>query len=239
MLQADEQPIRRRRLSRGAREQQLMDIAQELFISRGYADTSIEDIVRAAGVTRPILYEHFGSKEGIYLGCVQRARRKFEADLAAVSDPDLPPIEQFAAGSHVYFELLEDDPLKWELLFGRTGLVGDSLGDELIIQRTDTILQVAALYQAVVPTADPMLVEAFAYSISGCAEQLGRWWLRHPDYSRQQVVDLHLALVWPTLDLYMKGIQGGAKEQDLSPLRPVLNARPAKSKSKRIKKSQT
>src|SRR4030088_1557488 len=74
---------------REVRNQQLLDIAEKLFITKGFAATSIEDIARAAGITRPIVYSHFGTKEGIYLACVRRARTAFQQALVeAVSARD-------------------------------------------------------------------------------------------------------------------------------------------------------
>ena len=56
---------RPRRLSRAERQEQLLTVADRLFVAQGYEYTSIEDICRAAGVTRPVVYDHYGSKEGL------------------------------------------------------------------------------------------------------------------------------------------------------------------------------
>uniref|UniRef100_UPI00037A42DC TetR/AcrR family transcriptional regulator n=1 Tax=Solimonas variicoloris TaxID=254408 RepID=UPI00037A42DC len=55
------------RVPRAFREEQLLDVAQALFAKQGYQGTSIEDIAAAAGVTRPMVYNYFESKDGIYL----------------------------------------------------------------------------------------------------------------------------------------------------------------------------
>ena len=82
------------RVPHALRREQLIDIAEELFVAKGYAATSIEDITRIAGVSRPIVYGHFGTKEAIYIACVERIRAELEADLAAQSDPDADPYAQ-------------------------------------------------------------------------------------------------------------------------------------------------
>src|SRR4051812_30373164 len=66
------------RVPRAVREQQLLDVAKELFARKGYQGTSIEDIARGAGVTRPIVYDHFDSKDSLYLACVRGARNELE-----------------------------------------------------------------------------------------------------------------------------------------------------------------
>lgn len=77
-------PVRsrpRRKLS-GSPQQRLLLAATEIFTSRGYAATSVREIVERAGVTKPVLYYHFTSKEGIYLALVGQLLGDFEALLA-------------------------------------------------------------------------------------------------------------------------------------------------------------
>jgi TetR/AcrR family transcriptional regulator len=59
----------------------LLAAAIELFARKGYAATTVREIVDAAGVTKPVLYYHFGSKEGIYLALMNSARLEFQATL--------------------------------------------------------------------------------------------------------------------------------------------------------------
>src|SRR5579862_7976101 len=56
-----------RRLSANQRRQQLFDVALELFADRGYSATTMDDIAETAGVTKPLVYQHFSSKRALYL----------------------------------------------------------------------------------------------------------------------------------------------------------------------------
>src|SRR5688572_11080546 len=104
------------RLSKDARVEQLLDIAQAVFVDHGFDGTSIEQIARAAGVSRPIVYEHFGSKDGIYLACLRRARAQLdEALAAAVAEADGIE-ERLAAGVAACFRFIEQDPSRWAVL---------------------------------------------------------------------------------------------------------------------------
>lgn len=173
---------------RAVREQQLLDLAERIFVERGYAGFSIEDLTRAAGVSRPIVYEHFGSKDGIYLACLRRIRGEFEqALMAAVSDaPDIATALE--RGGEAFFSTLESEPRRWSVVHGGTGALVGPLSEELTDMRFATVERIAEVVRLHKPAADAERVEAFAHAISGAGEQLGRWWLRNPDMPRARVV---------------------------------------------------
>lgn len=79
-----------------ARER-LLATASELFTRRGYAATSVREIVAGAGVTKPLLYHHFGSKEGIFLELVGRLEREMEARLDAARLETGTPLQRIRA----------------------------------------------------------------------------------------------------------------------------------------------
>src|SRR4051794_4592033 len=66
-------PQRSRRLPRAEREKQMLEVAARLFGQQGYDATSMDDIASACGVTKPMLYQYFGSKEGLYQTLLARA----------------------------------------------------------------------------------------------------------------------------------------------------------------------
>jgi AcrR family transcriptional regulator len=181
-----------------AREQQLLNVAEELFLTAGYERTSVEDIARAAGVTRPVVYEHYGSKEGIYLACVRRARTPLNESLRAAFGGSDDPLTQFARGIEAYLQLLETDPGRWRLLFRPNGVLTGPLGDALVRERFRTVNLVADMIETHLPNVDPQRIDAYAHIISGSVEQLGQWWLAHPEVERTQVVQYHLDFAAPT-----------------------------------------
>jgi AcrR family transcriptional regulator len=186
------------RVPRAVREQQLLDHAEELLIENGYGGFSIEDLCRAAGVSRPIVYDHFGSKDGVYIACLRRIRGEFEQRMidAAVGASELP--EVFALGVEAFFEILERDPRRWSLVYGPTMLVGP-LADELDELRDTTVDRIASLGRAFAPHADPEALAVFANAASGAGEQVGRWWLRHPEVPRSRVVSHYIRATAPAL----------------------------------------
>jgi TetR/AcrR family transcriptional regulator len=78
----------------------LMTSAIALFARKGYAATTVREIVAAAGVTKPVLYYHFGSKEGIFLAMMGEALHEFEATAQAALDSQGPA----AARIHAFLD---------------------------------------------------------------------------------------------------------------------------------------
>src|SRR5262245_10021020 len=66
------QPPARQRLSSRERREQLLAVARAVFAQRGYEVASVDEIAQAAGVSKPIIYEHFGSKDGLHAAVVER-----------------------------------------------------------------------------------------------------------------------------------------------------------------------
>jgi AcrR family transcriptional regulator len=176
------------RVPREVRRGQLLELAEELFMEKGYGGFSIDDLCRAAGVSRPIVYEHFGSKDGIYLACLRRIRSEFEGALLAAAADDADLATTVERSAEVWFSLLEREPARWSLVYGgATGLVGP-LADQLAELRDVTVQQIGAVLTKYAPDTDPEQVMMWAHAVSGAGEQMGRWWLRNPEIPRERVV---------------------------------------------------
>lgn len=185
------------------RHAQLVDTAEALFVERGYAAVTMEDIARAAGVSRPIVYTHFETREGAYLACVMRARAAYDAAIRAGVDPAASPRDQLTAGADVFLAMLESHPGRWLLLFGSNAVVPGEANDDLAALRFATIEQVRLLLQAAAPDAPPERIEAFAHAISGVGERLGHWWRTRPDLPREVIRDHYVEIIWAGLQAYL------------------------------------
>lgn len=175
------------RMSHDERSEQLLDVAEQLFTSHGYDRCSIEAIATAAGVSRPVVYQHHGSKEGLLLACVARARAEFEADLLASHQAAQGDFTRFVEhGGEMVFDLLHDRPSRWKILF--SSAVGESgpLAARLSDQRFTTIARLGWLAGEYAPEVDPEHLQAFAVAVSGISEALCRWSLNSPGLSKEQ-----------------------------------------------------
>jgi AcrR family transcriptional regulator len=182
-------------MARAARVEQLMNVAEVLFAEYGYDGTSIERIAKAAGITRPVVYDHFGSKEGIYLACVGRARERFELAVAEgiLGVDDLE--QRLYAGLDACFAFIEADPDRWAVMFRGVAVTGH-VAQEALRMRFATVTALADLIHATVPRAPRRQVEAFAHALSGAGEQLERWWRQNPDLSRREIVGYFHRFAW-------------------------------------------
>jgi AcrR family transcriptional regulator len=204
MAKARSARARAPRMSPAERKAQLLDVSEALFVSKGYAATSMEDICRAAGVSRPVVYEHLRTKEGAYLACVERARATYEADLLKGFDPEAPPREQLRAGADAFFRFLEEDPDRWALLFGSNNILPGEKSEELAALRFGTIEKLRVLLAHAAPDAPADRVEACAHIASGAGERLGHWWLTRPDLRREQIAAHYVEILWEGLRPYVE-----------------------------------
>jgi AcrR family transcriptional regulator len=168
-----------RRLTAGQRRHQLFDIALELFAKRGYRATTMDDIAEAAGVTKPLLYQHFSSKRALYLELVDSiARDVLTAIGRAVLEAD-GPRQQVELGFAAYFRLVVSHEAEFRLLYGRDHADDFELGRAL-----------RAVEDAIAEAIDPLIDAGLdddhrrllAYGIVGMAEGASRRFMaQRPD----------------------------------------------------------
>lgn len=192
---------RSRRLPRAERERQLLDVAEQLFIEQGYDGTTIEDVAHRAGVSRPIVYAHHGSKEGLYVACVRRARRHYEERLLDAMGASEDTRTQIEAVGEMFFSIMEENPKRWMVLYGGSAvpLFGE-LGQRLTELRQHTIGLISTLLRATCPALDAERATVLAHAVSGVSEQLGRWWLNNRDVPRQRLVEYYTDFIWRGLE---------------------------------------
>jgi AcrR family transcriptional regulator len=200
------------RVPRAVREHQLLEVAEQLFATQGYQGTSIEDIASVAGVSRPIVYDHFGSKDGIYLACVRRARAELERMFTGAAGASDDPAQQLLGGLNAYFEFIERDRSAWDVLFGGGTAVAGPAAEEVTSLRFATVGRIAELLARAAPDADAQTVEAFAHALSGSSEQLAKWWRHNPQLSRQQIVGYEVAFAWLGLQQLVTETQSPASD---------------------------
>src|SRR4051794_2206270 len=111
------QLMARRRLPRAEREPQMVDAALALFTERGFDAVSMDEIAARVGVTKPMLYSYFGSKEGLYLACIERAARPMMAAMQTAVVAEADPDRRLWAGLRSFLGWVDDHREVWARFF--------------------------------------------------------------------------------------------------------------------------
>jgi AcrR family transcriptional regulator len=194
---AQGRPRGQRKVPRAVREPQMLEMAGRVFAARGFHESSMDEIAEAAGVSKPMLYSYFGSKEGLYFAYVNSAYRELIGAIdqaAASARPD--PEEQLRLGTIAYYTYVGQHRDAFRILFRE---IGDP-GGELASQRHRLVRRVGAALEAIVMAAEarpwgPMDTEMLAEGWIGAARSLADWWLDHPDVSAEAMTDRLLGLM--------------------------------------------
>src|SRR5688500_7013895 len=88
----------RPKVPRQVREQQMLQVAERTFAERGFHAASVDAIAERAGISKPMVYAYFGSKEGLYRGCMERARTDLFDSIGNAADIDAAPDERLWRG---------------------------------------------------------------------------------------------------------------------------------------------
>ena len=120
----------RRRVPRAEREREMLNVAGELFSARGFAAVSMDDIAAAAGITKPMVYTYFGSKEGLFAACAEQAGQELREGLRGLAEGgELPPDQLLFQGISAVFEFVDRHRRSWQLLYPSAGRPAGPVGE--------------------------------------------------------------------------------------------------------------
>jgi AcrR family transcriptional regulator len=197
----------RRRLTREARRSQILDVAEETFAELGYQGASLEDVAARAGITRPLIYTHFESKDELYLEILKTARGELEASMISAVASVSGAERQLRAATRAYFTFVQEQGRRWDMLFGGGAAVAGAVAEEAAELRFQTAEKIAALVTSAAPGVPAEHALAYAHAISGCGEQLAKWWRRHPDVPLEDIVDRQMEILWSGLRTQVRRAQ--------------------------------
>ena len=180
-------------------ERQLVELAEQLFAERGYAGASMDELCRRAGVTKPVVYELFQSKDGLFLACVDRAVERMADTIAAAVRAETDPEARLRAGGTAFLVFARDNRVAWELM-----ALGGRFADQAQRVRRSQAQLIRALMSEIAPEGtDPRELEAVAYAVNSAYEGAAHWLWEHPDVPVEQVADWIVALLLPGLRRFM------------------------------------
>ncbi|NIJ10593.1 AcrR family transcriptional regulator [Saccharomonospora amisosensis] len=188
-------PVTRVRMTGTERRQQLLNVARELFAEKGFDGASIEEIAHRANVSKPVVYEHFGGKEGIYAVVVDRETQSLLDRMVSTLHGGHPRamLEQAAVALLSYVEdshdgfriLVRDSPVA-----STTGTFSTLLND--IASQVEHILG----QQFSARGYDGKLAALYAQALVGMVALTGQWWLDARKPKRDEVAAHLVNLAW-------------------------------------------
>jgi AcrR family transcriptional regulator len=167
-----------RRLPAARRRDQLLSVALDLFGTGGYHTTSMEDIAEAAGVTKPVLYQHFPSKSVLYLELIETVGAGLLAAVSTAATAESAPYHRVRAGFQAYFRFVGTRTTAFRLLFGGSAREGDEFAHAVADVERSIAGTIASLIDVDLDGAHRDLL---AYGIVGLAEVTSRQWVLRTD----------------------------------------------------------
>ena len=182
------------------RREQLLEISRELFAERGFEGTSVEEIAARAGVSKPVVYEHFGGKEGAYAVVVDRETQTLHnAIRSALTTPGARSRELLERGAMALLEYIESCPDGFRILSRDSSVptAGQPTGSFASIL-SDIAVQVEDLLAAEFSRTghDPQFAGLYAQALVGLVAQTGQQWLDSREPSREVVARHLINLAW-------------------------------------------
>ena len=185
------------RLTAAARRAQLIEVGRAVFAERGYEATSVEEIAARAKVSKPILYDHFGGKEGLYAVVVDREVEYILGSIALAVNSGAPRarVEQAALA---YLTYVKDHPE------GFTILLRDSpnRSGQLPALMYDLADRVSDVFEGEFNKAgyDTKSAPIYAHALVGMVAFVGQWWTDSRKPPPVETVASHIAaLAWAGL----------------------------------------
>jgi AcrR family transcriptional regulator len=183
-------------MPRAEREELILGVAGATFAQDGYHGASMDEMAAAAGVSKPMLYAYFGSKEGLYLAYLARAGRELIERLEHVFATDDPTPVRMRSRVEAFLVFVEEYRDGWRVLWHEANASAPVAEEtaQLRAQITDTVrrLLLAGPAGAVLHRA---AAEAAAHAIVGSGEALANWWLERPEVPREQVAEWYAAVI--------------------------------------------
>jgi AcrR family transcriptional regulator len=183
------------RVPRPVRERQLLELAEALFAERGYAGASMDELARRAGVTKPVVYELFGSKDGLFGACVDRSIERLAADISTAVRAEDEPEARLRAGGLAFIRFAAGNRVAWDLMS-----MGGSFEEKARAVRSSQAELIRELMAEMArDDVDQRELEVAAHAVNAAYEGVAHWMWAHPDVPIEQIADWIADLLIPGL----------------------------------------
>ena len=164
----------KQRMPAARRRRQLLEVSLDRFAARGFHDTSMEEIAEAAGVTKPVLYQHFSSKRGLFRELLDTVGQELLGEVTRRAAAEDHPYHQVLAGFRAYFRFVATRTNAFRLLFGSGARSNEEFADSVRSLEESMARTIAGF---IVADIDDSHRELLGYAIVGLAEVAARRWV--------------------------------------------------------------
>jgi len=184
------------RLTAAARRAQLIDVGRSIFAKRGYEATSVEEIAARAKVSKPIVYEHFGGKEGLYAVIVDREVEHIVSRIVEAMSSGLPR-ERLEQAALAFLTYVEERPDGFAMLL--RDVPESKRSGEMPALMYDLAERVGEIFTQQFRKAgyDAKAAPIYGHALVGMVSFVGQWWTESKKRPSPETVASHLAaLAW-------------------------------------------
>lgn len=184
------------RLTRAQRRQQLLDAAQRVFVQAGYHAAAMDDIASEAGISKPVLYQHFPGKLDLYLALLDVGTEALQTVVREALASTTDNHQRVQATISAYFGVITDPEGTFRLVFE-----SDLTGEPAVRRRLDAVTHACTALVASAIAADTELDDEaallLAAGLTGAAQVSARWWMtQNGALDRSAAEELVGALAW-------------------------------------------
>jgi AcrR family transcriptional regulator len=186
---------RRARMSGQERREQLIEVGRSVFSRKGFQATSIEEIAQRAKITKPLVYEHFGGKQGLYAVVVDREVKALLDRITDGLDAEQPRLmlEQAALA---FLGYIQDNPEGFRVLVRDSPVTGTAGTLASVIDDIASQVEYILVEEFSKREFDERLASLYSRALVGMTVQVGGWWIDVGE-PRIEVVAAHLVnLAW-------------------------------------------
>ncbi len=190
-------------MPRSLREQLILRVAGQVFAEGGYDRASMDHIAELAGVSKPMLYAYFGSKEGLYVAYIERTGGELVSRLVSADGTGGTPSppSRLRAVIDEFLAFVEEHRDGWTVLF-RELTARQPIADQVAQLRAQIVGEVRRMLEGAPEDGGgagwsglrPPASEGVAEAVVGAGEALANWWLTKPEVPRQDVTDWYVGL---------------------------------------------
>jgi AcrR family transcriptional regulator len=184
------------RLPRSKRRAQLLDAALEIFVQQGYHAALMDDIAEHAGVSKPVLYQHFPSKLELYLALLDAHVEDLVGRVRAALESTTDNRARVRGAITTYFDFVDSEGAAYRLVF-ESDLRNEPAVRERVEKGLESVVVAIADTIAAGTGVDAEEARLLSVGLAGLAEVTARWWLASGDsVSKERAVELIFSLAW-------------------------------------------